>query len=121
VLGHYSRDVGLFPLENAVWKMTGLTASRFGLHGRGTLAPGRHADVVIFDAATVRDAASYEEPTRPAEGIATVIVNGRVTWRGGAHTGARAGQVITRRETAQENARGNAQENAQDNAQGAAQ
>ena len=97
VLGHYSRDVGLFPLETAVWKMTGLTARNFGLHERGTLELGRHADVVIFDAARVRDAASYEAPTRPAEGINTVIVNGTITWRDGTHSGARNGQVITRR------------------------
>ena len=96
VLGHYSRDVGLFPLETAVWKMTGLTARNFGLYGRGTLRVGHHADLVIFDAATVRDAANYETPTRPAEGIDAVIVNGAITWLHGAHSGARAGQVITR-------------------------
>ncbi len=96
VLGHYSRDVGLFPLETAVWKMTGLTARNFGLAGRGTLAVGQHADLVLFDAATVRDAASYAEPTLPSEGIATVIVNGAVTWAAGAHSGARAGQVVHR-------------------------
>ncbi len=96
VLGHYSRDVGLFPLETAVWKMTGLTARNFGLHGRGSLQVGQHADIVVFDAATVRDAASYEAPTRPAEGIDAVVVNGVLTWRNGAHTGARSGQVIKR-------------------------
>ncbi|MCW5321140.1 D-aminoacylase [Verminephrobacter aporrectodeae subsp. tuberculatae] len=97
VLGHYSRDLGLFPLETAVWKMSGLTARNFGLQGRGTLAPGQHADVVIFDAATVRDRASYENPTQAAEGIDTVIVNGAVTWQNGAHSGARNGQVIVRK------------------------
>lgn len=96
VLGHYSRDVGLFPLETAVWKMTGLTARNFGLHGRGTLEAGRAADIVVFDAGTVRDAADYAEPTRPAEGIDAVIVNGAITWQGGQHTGARQGQVIRR-------------------------
>jgi N-acyl-D-amino-acid deacylase len=96
ILGHYSRDVGLFPLETAVWKMSGLTARNFGLHERGTLALGHHADVVIFDAATVRDAANYRTPTLPAEGIDTVIVNGEIAWHRGAHTGARSGQVLTR-------------------------
>jgi N-acyl-D-amino-acid deacylase len=96
VLGHYSRDVALFPLETAVWKMTGLTARNFGLAGRGTIAEGAHADVVVFDAATIRDAATYDEPTRPAEGIHSVIVNGRVAWQQGRHTGARAGQVVIR-------------------------
>src|SRR5207248_6874811 len=96
VLGHYSRDVSLFPLETAVWKMTGLTAKNFGLAGRGTIAQGNHADLVLFDAATIRDAATYEEPTQPAEGIHSVIVNGTVAWRQGRHTGARSGQVVTR-------------------------
>jgi N-acyl-D-amino-acid deacylase len=96
VLGHYSRDVGLFPLETAVWKMTGLTARNFGLKDRGTLQAGKLADMVVFDAATIRDAADYNDPTRPAEGISAVIVNGAVTWRGGRHQGARQGQVITR-------------------------
>ncbi len=98
VLGHYSRDVGLFPLETAVWKMTGLTARNFGLHGRGTLKVGQQADIVIFDAAGIRDAANYDTPTKPAEGIDTVIVNGAVTWHLGAHSGARSGQVITRKD-----------------------
>ncbi|MCL4746228.1 MAG: D-aminoacylase [Burkholderiaceae bacterium] len=96
VLGHYCRDVGLFPLETAVWKMTGLTAGNFGLHQRGTLKVGHHADVVVFDSDTIRDAATYEAPSQRAEGITAVIVNGIVAWQGGAHSGARSGQVITR-------------------------
>jgi N-acyl-D-amino-acid deacylase len=96
VLGHYSRDVALFPLETAVWKMTGLTARNFGLAGRGTLAVGQQADIVLFDAGTIRDAATYDEPTRHAEGIHHVIVNGEIAWTEGAGTAARAGQVVTR-------------------------
>ena len=99
VLGHYSRDAGLFPLETAVWKMSGLTANNFGLANRGTIAVGQHADVVVFDAASVIDKATYETPTEPAEGIEAVIVNGALTWHQGTHSGARHGQVITRRET----------------------
>lgn len=98
VLGHYSRDLGLFPLETAVWKMTGLTARNFGLHGRGTLEVGQHADLVVFDAATVRDTASYEAPATPAAGIDAVVVNGVLTWQDGAHTGARSGLVIVRKD-----------------------
>jgi N-acyl-D-amino-acid deacylase len=99
VLGHYSRDLGLFPLETAVWKMTGLTARNFGLQGRGTLQVGQHADLVVFDAATVRDAATYAAPALAAEGISAVFVNGALTWQRGVHTGAHSGQVITRRGT----------------------
>jgi len=96
VLGRYSRDIGLFPLETAVWKMTGLTADRFGLRDRGTLAPGQVADVVVFNAQTVIDRADYDHPTTPAEGIDAVVVNGMLTWSGSRHLGARAGQVLQR-------------------------
>lgn len=96
VLGHYSRDLGLFPLETAVWKMTGLTARTFGLADRGTLAPGQAADLVVFDAATVGDRATYETPTRPAAGIESVLVNGQVVWFHGQPTAARPGQVLSR-------------------------
>jgi N-acyl-D-amino-acid deacylase len=96
VLGHYSRDVGLFPLETAVWKMTGLTAKNFGLRDRGHIKVGHCADLAIFNPDTVRDAADYEHPTRAAEGIHHVIVNGVLTWADGQHTGSRAGQVLTR-------------------------
>jgi N-acyl-D-amino-acid deacylase len=96
VLGHYSRELKLFPLETAVYKMTGLTAKTFGLQGRGVLQEGAHADITIFDAGTVIDAADFEHSTRPARGIATVIVNGDIAWRDGKPTGARQGRVLQR-------------------------
>ena len=61
---------------------------------RWTLEVGQHADIVVFDAATVRDTASYEAPATPAEGITAVIVNGAVTWERGSLTGASAGTVL---------------------------
>jgi N-acyl-D-amino-acid deacylase len=96
VLGHYSRDLKLFPLETAVYKMTGLTAAKFGLENRGVLKQGAHADITLFDADTVIDAADFEHSTRPAIGIDTVIVNGTPVWRDGKATGARPGRVLTR-------------------------
>ena len=96
VLGHYSRDLGLFPLEVAVHKMTGLPAARFGLHGRGRVAPGAFADLVLFDPATVIDSATFDAPVQPAAGIHTVMVNGTPVWRGGHATGARPGRVLRR-------------------------
>ncbi|WP_315751386.1 MULTISPECIES: D-aminoacylase [unclassified Bradyrhizobium] len=96
VLGYYCRELELFPLETAVWKMSGLTAQNFGIEGRGTLAVGNHADITIFDAASVRDSATYDAPCVPAAGIEAVIVNGALTWWQGTHQKARAGQVITR-------------------------
>ena len=97
VLGHYARGLGLFSLETAVHKMTGLTASTFGLADRGVLKNGYAADITLFDAQAVDEAASFEKPIRPAHGIETVIVNGEIVWRGGKPTGARPGQVLARR------------------------
>ena len=100
VLGHYSRDLKLFPLETAVYKMTGLTAAKFGLEGRGVLRAGAHADITLFNADTIIDAADFESSTRPAIGIDTVIVNGEPVWRDGKPTGARPGRVLTREQRA---------------------
>jgi N-acyl-D-amino-acid deacylase len=99
VLGHYTRERGLFSLETAVHKMTGLPAARFGLPGRGLLQPGFAADLVVFDPALIRDNASFADPLRAASGIEQVYVNGTLAWQAGAHTGARAGQVIRRAAT----------------------
>jgi N-acyl-D-amino-acid deacylase len=96
VLGHYSRDLNLFPLETAVYKMTGLTARTFGLAGRGELKAGFAADIAIFDSDAVDEAASFAKPIQPAKGIDTVVVNGEVVWRGGKPTGARPGMVLAR-------------------------
>lgn len=94
VLGHYARDVGLFSLEEAVRKMTGLPAARFGLTDRGAIRPGAYADLVLFNADSIIDSATYENPMQPAAGIEMVMVNGRIVWRDGASTGARPGRAI---------------------------
>ncbi|MES3002713.1 MAG: D-aminoacylase [Pseudomonadota bacterium] len=96
VLGHYGRLLGLFPLEMAIYKMTGLTAKNFGLKDRGVLKEGAYADLALFDADTVDEAATYEKPIAPAHGIEAVIVNGAVVWQGGQPTGARPGRVLAR-------------------------
>ena len=96
VLGRYSRDIGLFPLETAVWKMTGLTADTFGLEGRGMISDGCYADITVFDPATVQDVASYEDPTKPSDGIEVVIVNGTVAYSNREHLHTRTGQVLVR-------------------------
>jgi N-acyl-D-aspartate/D-glutamate deacylase len=89
ILGHYVRNVHLFSLENAIHKMTGMTAARFGLTDRGLLKEGYAADLVLFDAAKVRDTATYADPIRAAEGINAVYVNGQP-----ALEGARAGRLL---------------------------
>jgi len=96
VLGHYARGLRLFPLETAVYKMTGLTAKTFGLADRGILKEGYAADITMFDAGTVDEAATFARPIQPAKGIEAVIVNGAIVWRAGKPTGARPGQVLAR-------------------------
>ena len=96
VLGHYARDLGLFSLETAVHKMTGLPAASFGLADRGVIRVGAHADLVVFDPDTVIDRASYDNPYVPAAGIDTVMVNGRTVWDGAGATGEHPGRVLER-------------------------
>lgn len=80
VLGHYSRDIGLFSLEEAVRKMTSLPAQRFGLAQRGAIATDHFADLVVFDPATISDAATFEQPIAPAVGVTLLLVNGQVAY-----------------------------------------
>ena len=98
VLGHYCRDLGLFGLEEAVRRMTGLPAARFGLSGRGAVAAGAYADIAVFDPATVIDRASFEHPTTPAAGIEYVFVNGRPVWAEGKASGERPGRALRRQQ-----------------------
>ncbi|HUR49544.1 MAG TPA: D-aminoacylase [Acidimicrobiales bacterium] len=95
VIGHYSRDLNLFPLGEAVRKMTSLPAARFGLHDRGTVAAGKVADLVVFDPKTIIDRATYEDPLLAPAGVDTVLVNGTVAVRAGADAGVRSGEVLS--------------------------
>ncbi len=96
VLGHYVREVGLFTLEQAVHKMTGLSAARFGLAGRGIIRPGAYADLVLFDAGRIVDTGTFEDPARPAAGIEMVLVNGQPVLADGTQTGGRPGRALRR-------------------------
>lgn len=96
VLGHYARDSGLLPLEEAVRKMTSLSARRFGLEKRGEVRIGYHADLVLFDPARVLDVATFDRPQQPARGIDAVWVNGVLSYRDGMPTGERAGHFVAR-------------------------
>jgi N-acyl-D-amino-acid deacylase len=97
VLGYYVRELSLMSLEMAVHKMTGRTATVFGLVDRGVIREGAYADLVLFDPAMVRDAADFDHPTRPAPGILQTWVNGEraYVWGEGA-ADARAGRLLTR-------------------------
>jgi N-acyl-D-aspartate/D-glutamate deacylase len=94
VLGHYVRDLRLLTLEEAVRKMTSLPARILGFKDRGLLREGYAADVVVFDAARVRDMATYEKPRAYPEGVPYVVVNGVVVIDKGQHTGARPGRFL---------------------------
>ncbi len=96
VLGHYAREVGLFSMAEAIRKMTSLPAARFGFKGRGSIAPGKFADLVLFDPATVADAATFEAPSVPSHGIRSVWVNGTTVWDAGRSTGNRPGRLLRR-------------------------
>lgn len=99
VLGHYSRELKLFPLEDAVRRMTSYSAQRFKLAKRGEVRPGYYADVCVFDPATVIDTATFEKPISPARGIDVVVCNGAIVWQDGQPGGGRTGRVLRRGET----------------------
>jgi N-acyl-D-amino-acid deacylase len=98
VLGQYVRERGVLTLESAIHRMTGRSAHHFGLQDRGLLAAGKYADICVFDAASVRDAATFEQPTRPAVGIHHVFVNGKIALANGVPTDTRAGVVLLRQD-----------------------
>ena len=96
VLGVYVREKGVLTIEDAVRKMSAFPAQRLGLADRGILRPGLKADVVVFNPATVKDAATFEKPHQYAEGVSAVIVNGQLTLSEGRMTGARLGRALRR-------------------------
>jgi N-acyl-D-amino-acid deacylase len=96
ILGRYARDLGVLTLEDAVHRMTGLSARRFGFENRGRLEVGQYADVTVFDPDTVMDTATFEHPISPAQGILYVFVNGRMALEKGVPTDARAGTALRR-------------------------
>jgi N-acyl-D-amino-acid deacylase len=96
VLGKYSRDEKLIPLEEAVRKLAALPAQNLGLRDRGMLKAGYFADVVVFDPAKVQDHATFEKPHQYATGVAHVFVNGTQVLKDHEHTGAKPGRLVMR-------------------------
>jgi N-acyl-D-amino-acid deacylase len=97
VLGRYSRDLGLFSLEEAVRRMTSMPAERIGLPDVGRIAPGRFADLVLFDPARVADNTTPACTEAAPSGIRAVLISGEVVARDGAVTAReRRGRVIRR-------------------------
>jgi N-acyl-D-amino-acid deacylase len=98
VLGHYGRDEGLFSLEEGVRRMTSLPADNLGLVDRGRVVDGGFADVVVFDAETYVDHATFADPHRYATGVRHVLVNGRVVVADGELTEETPGRRLRRGE-----------------------
>jgi N-acyl-D-amino-acid deacylase len=100
ILSTYVRERGVLTLEDAIRRMTSISADRFGLVDRGRIAPGQFADLVLFDAGRVVDRATYDDPKQTPDGIGLVVVNGKVAMRGGVNAGSAAGRMLRYRRDA---------------------
>jgi N-acyl-D-aspartate/D-glutamate deacylase len=94
LLGHYVREKKLITLENAIFKMTGLTAEHLGITDRGRIAPGYAADLVLFDAESIRDNASITNSKALSSGILAVWVNGEMIFQDAKNSGKYSGQLL---------------------------
>ena len=94
VLGRFVRENGWISLEDAVRKSSAAVASRLGIRDRGLLREGQFADVIVFDANTVIDHATYTDPHHLSTGIRDVWVNGERVLADGEHTGALPGMQV---------------------------
>ncbi|KJG01442.1 N-acyl-D-amino-acid deacylase family protein [Photobacterium angustum] len=103
VLGQYCREEQLFSLEEAVHKMTGMSANRYQLKDRGEIKIGAFADLVLFDPDTIKDTATFQNPISIANGIESVFVNGQLTYSNGNVSGTRKGVFLFRNNTQENN------------------
>jgi len=94
IISHFVRDKGVITLPDAIRKMTSWPAARMGLADRGLIKTGLAADITIFDLKTIKDTATWANPTAKPEGINYVIVNGKLVLDEGLHTGATPGSVL---------------------------
>ena len=101
LLGHVSAGTGtlctrkkLLTVEQAVHKMTGLSATTFSIKDRGFIRPGYFADITLFDPRLIIDKATFEHSEIPAEGIHSVFVNGNLVWKNGNHRGRYPGRFL---------------------------
>jgi N-acyl-D-amino-acid deacylase len=94
VIGHYTRDEKVIPLQKAIQKLTQVAANNLHIPKRGELKTGNYADIIIFDPATVNDKATYEKPHQYSTGMVHVWVNGTQVLKDGQHTGAKPGKFV---------------------------
>ena len=94
LLGKYVREEKVITLEDAIYKLTTLPATNLKLSKRGALKEGYYADIAVFDAAKIKDHATFEKPHQYASGMQHVLVNGTTVLKDGEHTGAFPGRVV---------------------------
>jgi N-acyl-D-amino-acid deacylase len=94
LLAKYSREEKLFPVEEAVRKMTSLPATNLKIQKRGLLKVGYYADVVLFDEVTIQDHATFEDPHQYTTGVVHVFVNGEQVLKDGEHTNKKPGRLV---------------------------
>jgi N-acyl-D-amino-acid deacylase len=94
IMGKYVRDEKVMPLEDAVRKASSAVAHRLSIADRGELREGAYADIIVFDANTIADRATYEKPHQISAGVRDVFINGTAVVRDGVHTGAKPGQIV---------------------------
>ncbi len=94
LLGKYVRDEKRTTLTDAIRRLTSFPAANLKITDRGTLAPGKFADVVVFDPKTIADHATFQKPQVYSTGVRDVFVNGVQVLKGGEHTGATPGRVV---------------------------
>jgi N-acyl-D-amino-acid deacylase len=102
LLGEYVRKRGVLSLEDAVARITSVSAETFGLKERGRIEPGFHADLVLFDPETIVDTATYDDPKQAPAGVSLVVVNGEIARRDGVDTSVGSGQMLRYRRDAYE-------------------
>jgi len=95
-LGKYVRDKKILPLEEAIRKMTGMSAKKFNLNMRGEIRQGYYADITVFDADKINARATYEKPQQYSVGVEAVVVNGKLALENGVQTGSTSGRVVGR-------------------------
>ncbi|MBI4474758.1 MAG: D-aminoacylase [Acidobacteria bacterium] len=94
VLGVYVRERRVIGLEEAIRKMSNLTAQRLGIRDRGLLREGFFADIAVFDADRIKDMSTFTNPHQYAVGVQYVLVNGEVVVQEGKHSGVRPGRIL---------------------------
>ena len=94
VLDHYVKNAYLLSLPEAIYKMTGLPAEKFGIAGRGVIQKGYKADMVLMDFTAFKDNATYESFDATADGIKLVLINGKIAAQDGIYTSLCAGEVL---------------------------